>query len=172
MRFFNITSAPPPGNATSVCEAGYVSRWLLIPIGHSSCRTKSIVRTAIPISNGRISPVFDAAKRLLLVDIDDGREVWRTEQVVEEPELAPRARRVAESGADVLICGAISRPLEAMLLSAGVEVIPQTCGPVEDVLKAFISGRLTEQAFVMPGCCGRRRRFQGGRSGVGPGSRR
>ena len=127
------------------------------------------MRTAIPISDGRISPVFDAAKRLLLVDIENGREVWRTEQIVEEPELGPRARRVAEFGAEVLICGAISRPLEAMLLSAGVEVIPQTCGPVEDVLKAFISGRLTEQAYVMPGCCGRRRRFRGGPSEVGPG---
>jgi len=121
------------------------------------------MRTAIPISDGRISPVFDAAKRLLLVDIENGREVWRTEQTLGEPELGPRARRVAEFGADVLICGAISRPLEAMLLSAGVEVIPQTCGPVEDVLKAFISGRLTEQAFVMPGCRGRRRRFHVGR---------
>jgi predicted Fe-Mo cluster-binding NifX family protein len=121
------------------------------------------MRAAIPIAEGRISPVFDAARHLLLVDIENGGEVWRTEQIVEEQELGPRARRVAEFGADVLICGAISRPLEAMLSSAGVEVIPQTCGPVEDVLKAFISGRLTEQAFVMPGCCGRRRRSRAGR---------
>ena len=129
---------------------------------HGSCDVLSVMRVAIPVSDGRISPVFDAARRLLLVDIENGREVRRTEQLVEEPELGPRARRVAEFGADVLICGAISRPLEAVLLSAGVEVIPQTCGPVEDVLKAFILGRLTEQAFVMPGCCGHRRRFQAG----------
>jgi len=120
------------------------------------------MRVAITVFDGRISPVFDAARRLLLVDIENGREVWRTEQIVEEPELGPRARRVAEFSADVLICGAISWPLEAMLLSVGVEVIAQTCGPVEDVLKAFISGRLTEQAFVMPGCCGHRRRCRGG----------
>jgi len=127
------------------------------------------MRAAIPVSDGRISPVFDAARRLLLVDIENGREVWRTEQIVEESDLSPRARRVAESGAEVLICGAISRPLEAMLSSAGVEVIPQTCGLVEDVLKAFISGRLTERAFVMPGCCGRRRRYARGRHAGGSG---
>jgi len=120
------------------------------------------MRVAIPIADGRISPVFDVARRLLLVDIESEREVRRTEEVLEEPELAARARRVAELGADVLICGAISRPLEAMLLSAGVEVIPQTCGPMEDVLRAFLSGQLTEQAFVIPGCCGHRRRFRGG----------
>ena len=115
------------------------------------------MRVAIPISDGRISPVFDAARRLVLVDIESGREVRRTTQVVEELELAPRARRVAELGADVLICGAISRPLEAMLLSADVEVVPQTCGQAEDVLQAFVSGQLTERAFLVPGCCGRRR---------------
>ncbi len=127
------------------------------------------MKVAIAVFDGRISPVFDAARRLMLVDIENGREVRRTEQVVEEAELGPRAWRVAEFGADVLICGAISRPLETMLLSAGVEVIPQACGQVEDVLRAFMSGQLTEQAFMMPGCCGRRRRFRGGRSGAGPG---
>ena len=122
------------------------------------------MRAAIPVSDGRISPVFDVARRLVLVDIDRGREVRRTEKALEERALASRARRVAELGADVLICGAISRPLEAMLLSTGVEVIPQTCGPVGDVLGAFVSGQLTEQAFVIPGCCGHRRRFHGGRT--------
>ena len=122
------------------------------------------MRVAVPVLDDRISPVFDVARRLVLVDIENEREVERTEKVLEEPELAARARRVAELGADVLICGAISRPFEAMLLSAGVEVIPQTCGPVEDVLKAFVSGQLTEQAFVIPGCCGHRWRFCGGRS--------
>ena len=108
----------------------------------------------------RISPVFDAARRLLLVDIEDGREVGRTEEVLEKSQLAPRASRIAELHTDVLICGAISQPLEAMLISAGVEVIPQTCGQVEEVLQAFVSGQLTGDAFVMPGCCGRRRQFQ------------
>jgi len=122
------------------------------------------MRAAIPIADGRISPVFDVARRLLLVDIENKHEVRRTEEVLEEPELVARARRVAELGTDVLVCGAISRPLEAMLLSTGVEVIPQTCGPMEDVLRAFISGQLTEQAFVIPGCRGRRGRFRGCRS--------
>lgn len=120
------------------------------------------MRIAIPVSDGRISPVFDAARRLLLVDIENGREVRRIEQIVDEQDLGPRARRVAGSGADVLICGAISRPLETMISSAGVEVIPHTCGLVDDVLSAFVSGGLTDQAFVMPGCCGRRRRFCSG----------
>lgn len=123
------------------------------------------MRIAIPIVDGRISPVFDVAERLLLVDVEDGSEVRRSEEVLEDHAIETRTKRVAQLHVNVLVCGAISRPLQAMLLSAGVEVIPQTCGRVEDVLRAFVAGRLRGDAFVMPGCCGRRRRFRGGRCG-------
>ena len=95
--------------------------------------------------------MFDAASRLILVDIEEGREVYRSEQALEEEELGRRARRVAELGVDLLICGAISRPLETMLSSAGVEVISQICGPVEEVITAFRMGKLSEETYVMPG---------------------
>ena len=122
------------------------------------------MRIAIATADERISPVFDVAGRLLVVDVDGDRELQRTEVLLEDGALAARARQVAELCVQVLICGAISRPLEMMLTSAGVEVRPHTCGGVEDVLHAFCSGQLAEEAFVMPGCCGRRRRFRGGRA--------
>ena len=106
--------------------------------------------------------MFDAARRLLIVGVEGGAEISRLEERLEEIELARRTRRVAAWGIDVLICGAISWPLEASLASAGVRVISQTCGPVEDVLRAFLSGQLTDEAFLMPGCCGRRRRHRYG----------
>ena len=123
------------------------------------------MRVAIPTWRGRISPVFDVAGHLLLVDAQNGSEIRREEAMVEPSDLPARAKRMTELGTNVLICGAISWPLEVMLRSAGIRVIPHTCGPVEDVLRAFLSGQLTEQAFLMPGCCGRRRRFRGGRGG-------
>jgi len=121
------------------------------------------MRIAIPIADDRVSPVFDVARRLLVVDAEQGAEAGRNEQALEEEPLALRARRVAELGVNVLICGAISRPLEAMLMAAGVEVIPQTCGRADEVLGTFLSGQLVGDVFVMPGCCGRRRRFRGRR---------
>ncbi len=121
------------------------------------------MRIAIPIADDRISPVLDVAQRLLVIDADGGIERQRTELPIDPKALEARAQRVAEIGADVLICGAISRPLQWLLIAAGVEVIPQTCGQVEEVLEAFLAGRLVGDAFVMPGCCGRRRRFRGGR---------
>ena len=124
-----------------------------------------LMRVAVPTWANRVSPVFDVARQLVVTEIENGAVVSRNEAQIEETEPMTRAKRVADLGVSVLICAAISMPLEVMLASAGVRVIPHTCGPVEDVLRAFVSGRLTDQAFLMPGCCGRRRRMRGRRRG-------
>jgi predicted Fe-Mo cluster-binding NifX family protein len=123
------------------------------------------MRVAVPTWSDRVSPVFDVAKRLLVVDIGGESELSRDEVMVTDSDIAARVARINALGVDVLICGAISMPLEAMLASSGIRVIPQTCGPVEDVLRAFASGRLGDEAFLMPGCCGRRRRSHRGKGG-------
>ena len=123
------------------------------------------MKVAIPTWSGRVSPVLDVAQHFLLVEAERGEELGRRDVLVEEASLLARAKRIAELRPEVLICGAISRPFEAMLGSAGIRVVPNTCGPVEEVLRAFFSGQLTEQAFLMPGCCGQRRRFRSGRRG-------
>ena len=115
------------------------------------------MRIAIPICEGEVSPVFDVAKRLMLVDVESGQEIARTQVPFEYQDPDSHARRVADLDTDTLICGAISQPLESFLLSAGVDVIPQTCGGVEQVLHAFVAGELDEDVFVTPGCQRRRR---------------
>ena len=107
--------------------------------------------------------MFDVAKRLMVAEVADGGQVQREEVSLDGTHFALRARWLVDHGVNVLICGAISGPLEQMVRSVGVNVIPQTCGAVEEILQAFLSGRLTEQAFLLPGCCGQRRRFRGGR---------
>ncbi|HPG68846.1 MAG TPA: NifB/NifX family molybdenum-iron cluster-binding protein [Candidatus Hydrogenedentes bacterium] len=118
------------------------------------------MKAAIPDWQGRVSPVFDVAAQLVVVDVEDGQVRERRMVAMTADGLQARAEHVAELGVNVLICGAISWPLELALSNAGVEVVPQTCGEVEDVLAAFVAGRLGHDAFLMPGCCGRRRRFR------------
>ena len=127
-----------------------------------------LMKVAIPIWTGRVSPVFDVAKNLIIAEIDQGRELGRTQEPLKEAGLAARAGRVAELGIDMLICGAISQPLEGMLFAKGVRVIPWICGSVEDVLRAFVSGEPAASLFLMPGCRGGRGR---GRRGRGRGRR-
>ena len=118
------------------------------------------MRVAIPTWIDRVSPVFDVARRLVVVTLGGDRQVKREEAAIEAADLAVRVARVTQLGVDVLICGAISMPLEAMLASAGIRVIPHKCGRVEDIVVAFASGQLTDETFLMPGCCGRRGRFR------------
>jgi predicted Fe-Mo cluster-binding NifX family protein len=127
----------------------------------------SNVRVAIPVWNERVSPVFDAATRLVLVDFENGAEQSRREAIIEESFLAQRARRLVEVGVNVLICGAISRPLAAVLAASGITVIPWTAGPVDEVLAAYLKGRLPHPRWTMPGCSGRGQRRRRGRGPCG-----
>ncbi len=81
------------------------------------------MRIAIPQWQGRVSPVFDVAANMLIVEVADAREVGRREVAVTATDPAKRAQQVAQLPANVLICGAISWPLELALRSAGVQVI-------------------------------------------------
>ena len=115
------------------------------------------MRIAISYQQDRIAPVFDVSARLVLVDIINGLEVRRNERTLEEEDPLARARRVAQFGAQVLICGAVSWSLENALSSLGVRVVACICGRVEKVVQAFKDRGLDESAFSMPGCQGRRK---------------
>lgn len=128
------------------------------------------MRVAIPVWNGRVSPVFDAAGRVVLVDVENGLERARREEVLRESFLGQRARRLGELGVNVLICGAISRPLAALMEASGITVLPWTAGPVDDVLQAYLAGGLPNARWRMPGCGGRRQRNRGSRGPCGWGT--
>ncbi len=123
----------------------------------------NVMKVAIPNWRGRVSPVFDVAGNVLVVAVDAGVELSRHEVGIDVKDPRGRAARLAETGADVLVCGAISRPLEVAVSAAGIEVIPQICGDVDRVLAALIDGRLDQGAFLMPGCVGRDRCSRKGR---------
>lgn len=124
------------------------------------------MRIAIPSWQGRVSPVFDTAGKVLVVDVENGRELQREDWPLTKTDVLARAGEFLKLGADTLVCGAISAPLEAALVSSGVRVFGFVCGPVEEILAAFLEGRLSRQAFFMPGCGGRRRRMGEGRSAM------
>jgi len=88
------------------------------------------VKVAIPAWNGRVSSALDGARHLLVVGVATNAEVARGEADLDDVHLAGRLKWICELGVETLICGAISRPLEAALLSVGMRVIRQTCGLV------------------------------------------
>ena len=124
------------------------------------------MKVALATWNGRISPVFDVAQQVQMLDIEKGRVAgWRQEAL---PGTEPQAQadRLAEFGTQVLICGAVSQPMAGILAARKIRVIPFTAGDVEQVVGAWLLGTLPNPELSMPGCCGQRRRCHGGRTGV------
>ncbi len=126
------------------------------------------MKIAIPIWQGRISPVMDAAARVLAVEYDGTCEVSRIEESLGDEFIPQRARHLADLGVNVLICGGISQPLLTLIAAQGITVIPWITGPAEQILEAYRNNRLSHPKFMMPGY-GRCRRGQG--RGYGQGCR-
>ena len=127
-------------------------------------------KIAIPQWQGQVSTVFDFARELLLIDIEGEKEINRSQITLPDEPMPQRASKLKNLGVDVLICGAISRPLVFMITGAGIEVLPYVSGPIDEVLNAYLTGQLTEHRFTMPGCkAGARKGFRGRGRGQGRG---
>ncbi len=120
------------------------------------------MRLAIPTRNERISPVFDSAGQVLLVDFEEGKECSRCVAPLPADSLVGRVTRLKELAVAVLSCGGISRTLRQMIEADGIRVYPWTAGPVDAVLDAYRAGRLHEARWLMPGCCDPERPEMGG----------
>ena len=112
---------------------------------------------AVPNCQGRVSPVFDVAARLVLVRLKGEAELERKDVVLFEKQPDGIVRSLVESGVEVFICGAISHRLEVALARARIRVVSQVCGPLEAVVAAYRTETLSRPEYRMPGCSGRRR---------------
>ena len=115
------------------------------------------MRIAVPDWQGRVSPVFDVAEQVLLVDLNEEEDSSRRAESLGSTAPHDRARRLTKLGVDVVVCGAISWLLEALLTNSGIRVIPLVCGEVEEVVRAFRDAALEEERFAMAGYCRKRR---------------
>jgi len=125
------------------------------------------MKVAVPVWNGRVSPVFDTASRFIIFDIENGVEDSRETVLIPDVSYLARSRRLSELGVEYLICGAISNHAASLACANGMRVIPWMSGDIEEIIDSFKKGALPDQRFLMPGCRGRGRRFQGRERGMG-----
>jgi len=119
------------------------------------------MRAALAIWNGRVSPVFDVSRQILVLDIENGNIVAKSEEMLDDDPVR-KAGTLARLKVETLLCGAISRPLSGMLAAYGIRIIPFIAGDSDEVILAYLAGDLPNPRMSMPGCCGRRRRcFRG-----------
>ena len=110
------------------------------------------MKIAIPIWEGKVSPVFDCASRLMVVDVQGRRQKKLIETAITESNLSRRCNKLKGLGVELLICGAISSQLRNMLVALGIKVIPWISGQAEEVVHAYMDGSLCDGQFIMPGC--------------------
>lgn len=109
------------------------------------------VKVAVPVFRGCVSPVFDWAQLLVVVDYDGNKETSRREEDIGD--LAPwfRPGRLVALGVGALLCGGISQALMEMLLLRGILVTAGLVGETDALLAAYFAGRLPAPEFAMPG---------------------
>jgi predicted Fe-Mo cluster-binding NifX family protein len=120
------------------------------------------MKLAITRWTERVAPVFDVARKAILVEIDAKGDLKRTEIKMPESSAIEKVSFLLKQGVDELICGAISKPVYDFATNQGIEVHAFAAGEIEELVRAWNENRLKEIAFSMPGCgrgkCCRRNR--------------
>jgi len=112
------------------------------------------MRAGISTWENRVAPVFDVSAKLLLVEISAGTVQNRSIHTISGSDSSVRILRLSQLGVELLVCGAISRPLLNLIAAANIEVFPFISGRLEEVIKALVENSLDDEKFFMPGCRG------------------
>lgn len=116
------------------------------------------MKAAITVWNNRISPVFDVARNLVVLEIENNSIKQKSLEMFPSDQPERKAIRMRELGVNTLICGAISRYVARLISVHRIEIIPFISGETDVVIQAFLSGQLPNPRLMMPGCCRRLRK--------------
>jgi len=128
---------------------------------------------AVPVHQDRVSPLFDVASRVRVLELGRAGRADRGTLLLEGMNAAQRVMLLKRVGVQCLVCAGISGSCASLLRSAGIQVVDGVVGDVEEVLDAHQGGRIMDERFRMPGCGGGwrhrngHRRGRGGRGGRG-----
>ena len=88
------------------------------------------MKVALTVWENRISPVFDSARMILVVEVESGAVVSRHYEPFGSERSFYRATKLSKLEVNVLICGAISQFYANMIEAYGIQVIPFIAGDV------------------------------------------
>jgi predicted Fe-Mo cluster-binding NifX family protein len=115
------------------------------------------MKTAFAHWAHRIAPVFDTARQVHVIETKSGQIIDEKTEILAEDMEVQKVLRLVALDIDTLVCGAISRPLHGLVAAYGIRVVPFVAGDLSEVIQAWLRNNLMQDAFVMPGCRGRRR---------------
>jgi predicted Fe-Mo cluster-binding NifX family protein len=95
--------------------------------------------------------VFVSCTRVLLVDIDHSKEIERSEIYHDELSMTERTAILKKLKIKTIICSGISEILHNMLQSVKISLTTGIAGEIDQVVAAYLSKKLNEPRFHMPG---------------------
>jgi predicted Fe-Mo cluster-binding NifX family protein len=122
------------------------------------------MKIAIPEYQGRVAPVFDTCRRILIFKWDESRADLILEQDWSTASRRGKVFRLKKMEVDVLLCGAISSEIEDWVYALGISLVAWLAGDVPTILKAYGDGCVMRPEYAMPGtrvCRRSRQRRQG-----------
>lgn len=118
------------------------------------CLREDEMKIAIPVHQGRVAPVFDCCRRILIMLQRAGTDEPLAQEDWSMLPTSARASRLKELVVELVICGGISCWMEDRVRQQGIQLLPWVSGEVWEVLQAFKAGRLSDPCFAMPGRLG------------------
>lgn len=96
------------------------------------------MRIALTIWKNRVSPLFDSASELLILDTKGHDIIDRQMESFDNESPFLRAGRLEDLGVNVLICGGISTFYMNLIEARNIHIVPFATGTVQEVLERFM----------------------------------
>lgn len=104
-------------------------------------------KIALPTRNGNIDDHFGHCAFYTIITVNDNNEVAKTE-IMPSPEgcgcKSNIAYQLQEDGVTLMLAGNMGMGALNKLSSCGIEVVRGCCGPVMDVVEAYLKGELKD----------------------------
>ncbi len=101
------------------------------------------MKLALTVWEGRISPLFDSARMLLIADIENRQIAGKHFERFDGGSAFSRAERLNDLGVNLLICNGISTAFANLIEAYRIKIIPFVAGPLDEVLEAYLTGKLS-----------------------------
>ena len=106
------------------------------------------MKIAIPAFHSKVSPRFDTAQELVLLEIIDGNVINRERQPLQAYSAAGKIKHLLEKGVDTLICGGIDRLSRQQISFNRIEVYSWVTGEIEDAVSCFLRNGLNSGTIL------------------------
>ena len=117
-----------------------------------SSKEKRRMKIAITTWGNRVSPVFDAAKTLLIADLDNNSIKNKKYESFQPDDIPALAALLNREKVATLVCGAICENSCDRIIENRIRLFSFVTGNTMDILNCLAKNDSIEPAFMMPGC--------------------